>query len=122
MKWPWVSVSKLEAAVARATGAQYEYEKALALWSEQAEGFQRLCAEYVQSIAALEHERKQLTDRILQLSGQPALYEKPAVVVSTEQPAQDLPAVPRRVSFDDVHAAARKAMQNGSFTLKGKAN
>jgi hypothetical protein len=80
----------------------------------------RLAAE----LAEEKRENRLLLDRIVQMSGQPALFEKTAPVApqAPTQPASTLPGPAARVSFDDVHNAARTALKDGTFSSKGRAN
>jgi hypothetical protein len=65
-------------------------------------------------------ERRLLLDRIVQMSGQPALFtQAPAPPVVLEN---GLPGPPARVSFDDVHKAARAAIKDGRIKLRGRGN
>lgn len=75
-------------------------------------------------LAEEKRENKLLLDRIIQLSGQPALFEKTAPVApqAPTPPTSTLPGPAARVSFDDVHNAARTALKDGTFTSKGRAN
>lgn len=88
---------------------------------------QRLAAQALEASTQLreaEKDRQRLLDRILELSGQPPLYEKPQihlVAAPPEQKTDDLPEVQPTVRIDDVHKAARDAMRNGTFNLpKGR--
>lgn len=72
------------------------------------------------SIAGHEDDRRKFLDRIAQLSGQPPIYEKQPA--QSAQPTQDLPEVPQKLTIDDIHKAARKAMADGTFDLpRGRA-
>ncbi len=68
-----------------------------------------------------EAERRMLLDRVLELSGQPGLFHKPAPQPVQAQPSS-LPAPPTRVSFDDVHAAAQQALRDKTFNRFKRAN
>lgn len=110
------SRSRLEAAEARALAAEQQVralEQRLQLVSSAHEA----------QLAAERKEQQRLIDRILELSGQPPLYEKQIHLVATppQQKTDDLPEVQPTVRIDDVHKAARDAMRNGTFNLpKGR--
>jgi hypothetical protein len=127
VKLPWVSRTELDAALER--------EKRLA-WIVEANG--RETERYVGTLAAEAGELKEeivrlrtelaasyikqelLLDRIVQLSGQPALYAKPPEVPPAEHSDQAGPKT--RASFDDVREAARKAIADGTFGVTGRPN
>jgi hypothetical protein len=70
-------------------------------------------------------ENRILLDRIVQMSGQPALFEKAApapIPAAPAPPASTLPGPAARPGFDDVHRAAREAIKDGTFSLKGRPN
>lgn len=112
----WFSRSQVEAAEARALAAEQQVralEQRLQLVSSAHEA----------QLAAERKEQQRLIDRILELSGQPPLYEKPQIhlVATPQQKTDDLPEVQPTVRIDDVHKAARDAMRNGTFNLpKGR--
>lgn len=124
MSWPWVTRAALEAAEARARSAESTQRSAedRCVLAEAEIGALR--KELADVRAAWEAERKQLTDRILVQSGGSPLYQAP----QTPQPPPVLPMhaqnpaegpLPRvRITFDDVHAKAKQAMQNGTFDLQ----
>ena len=91
------------------------------------ERYESLKELHLQTRAELETsntERRLLLDRIVQLSGQPALFEKAAPVPAAPPapPASTLPGPAARVGFDDVHQAARTALKDGTFSSKGRPN
>ena len=119
MIWPWVWRSELEAAQAALARMRQELDGARA-WSEQISKASREREESLEKILAetadrADQERKVLLDRIVELSGQPALYRKPAETAAA--PGGELPRVPSRVGFDDVHQAVKAAMRDGTFNI-----
>ena len=69
-------------------------------------------------------ERKLLFDRIVQMSGQPALFDKtpaPEPRVAPE-PVSTMPGPAARVGFDQVHEVARRALKDGSFKFGARGN
>lgn len=124
MKLPFVKRIRFEAACAEADLLRGGYER---LQNERNEkvleiATLRVMVELLQkSIAGHEEDRRKFLDRIAQLSGQPPIYEKQPAQFA--QPTQDLPEVPQKLSIDDIHKAARKAMADGTFDLpRGRAN
>lgn len=113
MRWPWVSreiVDELKASLTAAENLR-QFDRAALVSSEKL----RIAAE--ERAAQCEAERKLLLDRIVQMTGQPALYEKAApqpAVVGAES-AQEAPTPTKLVTFDDVHSAARRALANGTY-------
>lgn len=78
--------------------------------------------------AAARAESKLLIDRIVQMSGQPPIFNSaPSVAppTTTVQPGastsgSDIPAPETRTTFADVHRQARKAIKDGTIhTLTG---
>ena len=73
-----------------------------------------------------EDERKLLTDRIVQLSGQPAIYRKQDTAEARDHAAgkdgQAATPAERRVGFDDVHKAVRQAIKDGTLNLMSRTN
>ena len=71
-----------------------------------------------------EAERKLLVDRIVQLSGQPAIYQKQDTAEARDKVAESAPPPPadRRVGFDDVHKALRQAIKDGTYATRGRIN
>lgn len=117
MKWPWVRRDLLEAAELRAVTAE---QRAVAAEARAQAAEARL--------DAAEAERKLLTDRAFEMAGHPPVYERRPVPVApaAPQPAQttdgdSLPGPGTRLTFKDVHAAAQKAMQDGTFSLVKRA-
>lgn len=122
MIWLWVSRRRFEAAEnLRIEGARLLAASEVAR-QQQFETHEREVKDLRDRVTALEAERKALVDRIVQLSGQPALYEKPVPVPSPEIVADQL--APRTVTtFSDVHAAVRKAIKDNTFNIpKGRSN
>lgn len=75
-------------------------------------------------LEAANAERKMLFDRIVQMTGQPAIYAPPqaAPTSAPAESASSLPGPPVRASFDDVHKAARQAIKDGTYKLRGVVN
>lgn len=98
------------------------------------ERYESLKELHLQTRAELEAsntERRLLLDRIVQLSGQPALFERQGTGIRDQasvskpeepKPANTLPGPAARVGFDEVHQAARTALKDGTFSLKGRSN
>jgi hypothetical protein len=103
------------------TARMKDLDAAGKLYEQATDHARRLEAE----LAEEKRENKLLLDRIVQMSGQPALFEKTAPVTpqAPTQPASTLPGPAARVSFDDVHSAARTALKDGTFSIsKGRTN
>ncbi|HUD75133.1 MAG TPA: hypothetical protein VMQ76_08680 [Terracidiphilus sp.] len=131
MRFPWVSRAEFEAAehlrlaaqqmlaqseVARIKAedaAREKYEAVFGLWRKTQE-----------QLEVSNAERKLLLDRIVQMSGQPALYEKPTAEAKNRESGeqQEMPSPRSRVGFDDVHEALRAAVKNGTYGIRGKVN
>lgn len=129
MIWPWVSRRRFDAAEnlrLAAENLRIEGARLLAASEvarqQQFEAHEREVKDLRDRVTALEAERKALVDRIVQLSGQPALYEKQVAIPSPENATDQLS--PRTVTtFSDVHAAVREAMKSNTFdVLKGRTN
>jgi hypothetical protein len=119
MRWPLVSRARLDAAeawvrIAESATAKAEAARELA----EARDAALIAAANARADTA-EQERRILTDRIAQLSGQPPIYER-AVATAAAPPESSAPAPKRQISFDDVHEAARTAIANGTFSLNGR--
>lgn len=133
MKNPWVGRAELQAAenlrlAAQQMLAQSEVARVKAedAARDKYDALKELLLITRGELDRSEAERKLLLDRIVQLSGQPAIYQKrdTAEVRDREQgkPTAVPPMPARRASFDDVHQAAREAIKDGTFGLSGKAN
>jgi seryl-tRNA synthetase len=126
MRSPWVGRTELDAALTR--------EKTLSLIIEantrDGERYRDLAAAQVvelkdeikqlrADLMASEAKRELLTDRIVQLSGQPAIYQKRDTAEVRDRESEKPTAVPpmpeRRASFDDVHRAVREAIKDGNY-------
>ena len=120
MKWPWVSQARLDAAESRVQWTEQQLRAAEERLAEAQ-------AAADEQLDAAEAERQKLLDRILQLSGQPALYA-PAPPQSAEPRAQStdkaadkgsvLPPARRLVDVSDIHAAFREAASKDEVQLK----
>lgn len=126
MRWPWTA--RIEAAEQRATAAEFRAISVEELLRRADERFDSLTADANRRIGDALTERddaradnKLLLDRIVQMSGQPPIFH-PAPTQATPPAVptpqiSTLPAPETRVSFSDVHNAARKAIKNGDLTL-----
>lgn len=114
MNWPWVSRKALEALEKRADWAEAQLRVAEERLAKEREASAQVMA-LVEERA--ESERQKLFDRIVEMAGQAPIYAKPMEPQAPAPAPSNAPAVPQRVTFDDVHAAARRAMANGSFSL-----
>jgi|GEM_PF-6911395 len=117
MNWPWVKRGMLAAAQKQARWA----ETALKQAEERVHGLMAQLATAEARTAELEAERRKLLDRIVNMAGQPALYEKPAEP-STPPPvasagAQEFSLGPRTVRIDEIHAAVNDARRNKTLKL-----
>lgn len=126
MNFPWVQRELWEAAEKLRAGTEARLAVSEALRQQLAEELAAARAEAQAAREAAGAERQRLTDRLLTMAGQPALYvETPAPAVATAKPSdydvKDLAkarALPSAgVTFSGVHAAAREAMQNGTFNI-----
>jgi hypothetical protein len=108
MRWPWVS---------RAVYDRLEWELA----REREESSRRIDALMAAAVSAMDEakaERQSLLDRIVQLSGQPALYKastQAPPAAETAAPTSNLPAPRAVATFSDIHAATREAMNKPNF-------
>lgn len=110
MRWPWVGREELDAAMERARVAEAREEAA------------RTSAAEIQREATLERQR--LTDRILQLSGQPPVYREEQAV-KAEEPAKrepmkvlakpHAPMARTRLTADEIHEKFREARAAGQL-------
>lgn len=120
MNFPFVSRSRFEAAQESIAWGQRQMRILEDKLTAQVDAARELLAAKDRQIEAERKEQHILLDRIAQLSGQPPIYEKPAIPVTP--PPTDLPKVQPVVRIDDIHIAARQAMKDGTFNLpKGKA-
>jgi hypothetical protein len=98
MRWPWVDRAELEAAESRAKHCEEQLRSAEAsrqtLEKMLVEGLVRENGITLR-LEKEEKERKLLLDRIVQMSGQPPLYEKPK---ETVEPLAAAPAQPESVA------------------------
>ena len=107
MRWPWVS--------------RTAYERIERELEEQHRRIDALMAAAVESMDEAKAERRALLDRIVQLSGQAPLYKAPAAAVEAAAPAEkpaptsNLPPPRAVVTFADIHATTREAMQKPNF-------
>lgn len=125
MRLSWVSRRKLEAAETRvrlAEAAQRAAEDHEAIRVSSAESRVR---HFEEKLAAGEAERKLLLDRIVQLSGQPALYERQPPVASGQlsvakpDGAADAGAgEPKRVTIEELRAEFHKAAAKGQVNVE----
>jgi len=123
----WLGKSKWDALERHLAEAQ-ESERLLAekfhQVSEQCRVLQTQLNETIKELEKCDTERRMLLDRTFQLSGQPPLYAKPEPAVQTRPAEQEnsLPGPPVRASFDDVHAAAKQAIKDGTIKLRARVN
>jgi hypothetical protein len=115
MIWPWTTAGKLEAAIARGEWAERELRKSEDRVLELARDLKAQAETFQAQIEAKSKENHLLLDRIVQMTGQPPIYEKPAPV--QPQTESNVPDVPVRHTFDSVHEAARKAIADGTFQM-----
>ena len=118
MRLPWVGRATFEASENLRQHAQRELGASEARRQAELDRHQGAERRLEETLTALAREREMLLDRILTLAGQPALYTKPEPqIIALAPKGDDGPPVPRRVTFETVHAAARKAIDDGSFNL-----
>lgn len=135
MKNPWVGRAELQAAenlrlAAQQMLAQSEVARVKAedAARDKYDALKELLLITRGELDRSEAERKLLLDRIVQLSGQPAIYQKRDTAEARDQrtekneAAEKPPIAERRVGFDDVHKAARQAIKDGTYALKGRVN
>ena len=115
VRWPWARKDNPEAAAARETAAR--------AWDA-----------LLEQLDQEREERRKLLDRMLQMAGQPPIYEPapaPAPPVTVEPPPgrggstaerEGVPAPERRVRIDDVHQWARAQMRNGEPPPRARLN
>jgi hypothetical protein len=135
MMWPWVWRRHFAAERDRRLTAEGMYQAAERLRvdagqrlgasevarQQQFEAHEREIADLRMRLSEAESERKTLMDRIVQLSGQPAIYQRPAVAEPAAAAASQL--TPRtRTTFEDVHSAVRDAMKDGTFDYQRRPN
>jgi hypothetical protein len=114
MNMPWVSRKLFEAQTDRAVRAEVGERLAEERKAKQTEDFNQRLAIAQGALAEANAERKLLIDRIVEMSGQPAIFH-PAPIV--QQVPSSSPAPAARVSFDDVHKKAREAIRSGKLNL-----
>ena len=86
MKLPWVSRAELEAAqIERQAAENLRLQAGAQLTASEA-----LRQRLAEQLAEAEADRRRLLDRIVQLSGQPALYEKAGII---KEPEPEMKAV-----------------------------
>lgn len=118
MRWPWTSRKTLEARTAWAEDQLRKAEEAgKRLEMLIAEGLVREGRLTVQ-LEQAENEKKMLLDRIVQMLGAPALYEKPVavgpqLVVKEELPSAQGDAEPPRQTVDGLRDAYRAELRKG---------
>jgi Cdc6-like AAA superfamily ATPase len=96
-----------------------EFTRAAEARGERERDHNRQLQAVEQRLAESEAERKVLLDRILELSGQQALFQRQSPADGGQQAVQnELPGPPTQVGFDHVHAVARQALKDGTFRLK----
>ena len=118
MQLPWVSRRKLEVAEARCAALTADLAASEAKRLAELKGHNASEMRLSQAVDSVEAERRLLTDRLFALLGQPPIYSKPEPpTVPAAASANDGPPVPRRLTFEAVHAEARKAIADGSFSL-----
>jgi hypothetical protein len=126
MRWPWVSRATLEACEARLKWTEDQLrptEDERRHVEAQLTGCLVREAQLNLRLEAAENDRRLLLDRIVQMTGQPPIYEKPGPVLLVQPEPKpvpesaDTPEAVRQVTFDDVHRDARRAMANGTFTM-----
>ena len=117
MRLPFVSRARFVEVEAMSRGQENlrQFDQAALVASEKL----RVAAE--ERLAVAEAERRVLLDRIVELSGQPPIYAAaphPGPVGAVEPKGDDgPPPMKERILFDDVHAAIRQAMADGTFSI-----
>ena len=115
MLTPWVSRKLLDAATDRAIRAEVDARQAterLAEYRVEANKLLQLAQNEIQSLRV---DQKLLIDRVVQLSGQPAIYA-PAPEPKPSAPS-NIAAPEERVTFATVHKKAREAIATGKLNL-----
>jgi hypothetical protein len=114
---------QLQRHLAEAQESQRQLSELLHQAAEQCRTLQVQLGETIKELEKCDAERRLLLDRALQLGGQPPLYAKPEPVIPRPaDPTSTLPPPPVRASFDDVHKAARQAIKDGTYKLRGVVN
>jgi hypothetical protein len=127
MRWPWTSRKTLEALEARLKWTEDQLRPV----EEHRSHIQAMLANCLVQEAKLtlqleasEKERKSLLDRIMQMSGQPALYAKPvvpqpAVIVPPLRPEEPAESEdPPKLTVDKLRADYRKQLQKGKVDVE----
>ena len=117
--WPWCSIALLQAAEDRALKAEAQLiltESRLSDWIEASRTRSNIEENERNSLRA---DNKLLLDRIVQLSGQPPIFNPlPTPTVAAQpQVVSNLPAPETRASISDVHRAAREAIKKGELHI-----
>lgn len=123
----WVSKAEYEAVKAQQAGAEESGRRHAAAASTMIDQAVEYATQLSKELAEAKRENRLLIDRIVQMSGQPALFDKtppapPPQPAPAPVPVSTLPGPAARASFDDVHNAARAAIKDGSFGMKGRVN
>lgn len=122
MRWPFCWRAELVASEARVAWTEKQLAAAEDLLDREREQYALALKDAAERLEAARAENHKLFDRIVEMTGQPPIYEKPspmALVPSTVE----APAPPTRLTFDDVHKAAQSAMARGDFRVsRGRAN
>jgi hypothetical protein len=125
MEWPWTSRKALRDAEERARVAE---NRAIAADSRLADYMEasQTCANIGEAERkALREEVKLLLDRIVQMSGQPPIFNPaptPPTPAQPEPSASTIPGPATRLSFDDIHRETRKAIKDGKIGILAGAN
>ncbi len=115
---PWVSRHTLEAASERALKAESALEVHKALSAAAIERANLAVDLALNQVAEVKGDNKLLIDRIVQMSGQPAIFHPaPVLPAAPEAAPSRIPGPKTRKSFDDVHEAAREAIRTGKLNL-----
>jgi hypothetical protein len=120
VQWPWTSRALLDAANDRALKAEAQcilLETRVAFQSDNHAQSQRILQN---QLDAEKSDNKLLLDRIVQLAGQPPIFHPlpaPTLVPAEPKVVSTMPGPETRVSFADVHRAARKDIADGKIGM-----
>jgi hypothetical protein len=122
MTWPWVSRKKLDEMTRRLAQSDNMRVEDRLVAETRYEALKELLLMARADAESGKQERKLLMDRIVQMTGQPALYAQPQAITPAPELKANYPAAESRASFDDVHKALRQAMKDGTYAMKGRGN
>ncbi len=118
MSWPLCWRADLVATEERLAWTERQLAATEGILAREREQYALALKDAAERVEAAKTEQHKLVDRIVEMTGQPPIYEKrPAVVAAppAPEPASTIEPPATRLTFADVHNAARKAMDSHDF-------